>query len=124
MFWAEQCVLSDHPRAQTIWDIHRDRLGRLWIAGNDGAAFYREELDEWQFIEGLNGRVLVIEESPSGMLWFGTYRHGIYQWDGDLLVSTGTAEGLPNREVNALQSDGNEGGWVGTLSRKTNHIGD
>ncbi len=62
----------------TVWDILRDRQGRIWIGTNEGLNQYMPETDGFQMVEALQSfpsrAILGIVEDPIGALWLSTNR--------------------------------------------------
>lgn len=102
-----------------VRDVHRDRLGRWWVA-TAGAGLQRLEPDgSWRQFgtpEGLlASTVYRISESPHGELWLATEGAGICRVAAPVLQVFGQDQGLPNEFVHALAPAADAGVWVGGL---------
>ena len=106
--WPETASYSDV--------LYEDRTGRLWVAGNGGAAC--RDGTRWRFWPRTNNlpdaSVRVIHQAKDGTMWFGTQRHGLVRLEektGNVRMF-GFAEGLASDEVWAIhETDGTL--WIG-----------
>lgn len=105
---------------KTIRALHRDALGFLWLATDDGLVRYdgtrlrtfKARSDARYSLAGNALRALAT--MPDGGLWVGTMGEGLNRLD----TATGRidhyAQGLPDLDVLALCADGDADLWIGT----------
>ena len=62
----------------------------------------------------IEGTFSVLHEGPDGLLWYGTFEHGLGRINGDHLERFEVAEGLPNQHVLDLFTDHEGSVWVST----------
>jgi ligand-binding sensor domain-containing protein len=72
-----------------VRELHIDKKGGVWLLANNPARF---DGANWQVFadtlyEGRVGCTPVFEDSK-GTMWFGTYSHGLYRYDGNNWSST------------------------------------
>ncbi len=115
---------NQHPRPGrfAIWNIHRDRQGKIWLATSKGAFLTSFRTDTImkvrQVLPWEDCSVWDICETRSGKLWLGTVEHGLLQIDssGDTVRSIGLREGLPSQTIQAVIEDDSAQLWVSTSS--------
>lgn len=105
-----------------LYDLHRDRTGRIWATTLDGlASFAWDEAQRrprdvriYQIPDGLPiNEVRAISESADGTLWFGTDGGGVVRWRDGKLSVIGKESGLPTLVCRAVLARP-EGVWIGT----------
>ncbi|WP_430815480.1 two-component regulator propeller domain-containing protein [Carboxylicivirga sp. RSCT41] len=106
----------------TIWDIHKDKAGRLWICTPNGINIYNPDTDTFEFAftddegeSGLsNAGVHATCEDSQGRLWFATDK-GICQVDSSFKVNRrfGLSEGMANAYCYQIL-ERNNNLWVST----------
>jgi signal transduction histidine kinase/ligand-binding sensor domain-containing protein len=100
--------------------IYEDRSGRLWSATNIGLFQYDRENDI--FFEKTLGDIpsLAIFEDNEGILWIGTYEHGLGRLDGDRLTfyraDADDPNSLSHNQVFTILEDHSGILWIGTAS--------
>lgn len=59
------------PAGQRIMDVHQDRQGRLWVAGEAGLySFHSGAWRKWTTADGLRaGQVDLVSDAPNGEIW-------------------------------------------------------
>ncbi|BCS34383.1 histidine kinase [Luteitalea sp. TBR-22] len=99
-----------------VWDLSRDRLGRVWLASSRGARVF--EGGRWQApplppdlaTDGVNG----VYHARNGRLWLATSRHGLVAIAGDGTVRRyGPAEGVPS-QVSSVAETPDGAIWAAT----------
>src|SRR5215813_10349686 len=101
--------LRDGP---TIFDVHRDRAGALWVATVGG--LFRTSPSGWDRIKGLpSDEVKVLLESRNGAMWIGTYA-GLARMPAGHLETWTIADGLSSGRIRALYEDDAGVLWIGT----------
>ena len=99
----------------SIWAIHQDSEGFLWV-GTEGG-LYRYDGASFRAFRGADGLpsewIRTIYPAPSGRLWVGTLR-GLARRQGSGFVALGPQQGLPEAEVYALVEDPRARLWVAT----------
>lgn len=112
-----------------LYQLRYDRQGRLWIAGTNGL----DRLDakglnaNGKFTHfGLNNAdapqplpsfmIRSLFEDSNGRLWIGTLDRGAFIWQSDSqrLIGIGSAQGLPNQSVTAINQDQAGNIWLST----------
>ena len=110
----------------TLWDIHQDRRGFLWLATAnglnryDGYEFkvYRHDPDDPESISG--NVLLTLLEDSEGFLWVGTRGRGLNRFDPaeERFVrfeeDAANPQGLLGHEVWTMLEDRSGSLWVGT----------
>jgi signal transduction histidine kinase/ligand-binding sensor domain-containing protein/CheY-like chemotaxis protein len=99
-----------------VWELTRDRLGRLWVATSGGARYLSG--DAWQSLplpshiaqESAN----TVFRDRRGHIWIGTSTLGALRVDGREIEMFGQAEGLPVARVFSFAEDGNGVIWAAT----------
>jgi len=107
-----------------LYHLLYDRQGRLWIAGTNGldrmdaegnfSHFGLNKPDSLQPLPSIMIRSLL--EDANGRVWIGTLDRGAFVWQGDNqhLIAIGTAQGLPNQSVTAINQDSLGNIWLST----------
>ncbi len=88
----------------TVHTISRDRLGRIWVGTQEGAACYDGR--RWVPVPMPPGSpsqfVRSIAEDPDGSRWFATQGAGIWRQQGEQWEQHTEAQGLPSLRVHHL----------------------
>ncbi len=70
-----------------VWDITPDSAGGIWVAANDGAAYFDADAGRWQAftaVEGLAiGSVRMISVGPDGTVWATGWEGKLAAYDGE-----------------------------------------
>jgi signal transduction histidine kinase/ligand-binding sensor domain-containing protein len=128
---SSQCFGDDGALGKTIWAIHEDRSGVLWIGAESGLWRWkpgplRREAAEPRDISGL-------AETEDGSILASTFGRGLVQLAGGfhahptrypMRPPTGSTRPLAGRELNAntLLRDRNGGLWIGTMEHGLVHL--
>jgi signal transduction histidine kinase/streptogramin lyase len=116
----------DNPAslANSVWAMHQDRFGTLWL-GTWGGALFRFDGQTKTFVNyapdsrdphRLNGAgITTIHEDRTGILWLGTF-DGLYRYDRQNGTFTRYTEsqGLPNSAIRCILEDGVGRLWLST----------
>ncbi len=102
-----------------VWAVHRDGVGRLWVAGRYGGLYCLDATtgEILRHCETVNA-VRCMLDDPAGRLWVGTLGAGLACVDpqsGAVLHRLGAAQGMPGEHIAALCLDGRGRLWAGTL---------
>lgn len=104
----------------TVHAITRDRLGRIWVGTQDGAAVYDGR--RWvplPFPPSVPvAFVRSLLQDAAGTFWFATQEAGVLGFNGEHWLQSGEAEGLPAARVHHLLEVPERGGapvlWAAT----------
>jgi ligand-binding sensor domain-containing protein/signal transduction histidine kinase len=103
-----------HP---TIFAIHEDQHGHLWVGTEGGLAQLKDQA--WKVYtteDGLSADVIrAIAEDPAGPLWIGTVGGGLNRLAHGQFTSFHKQDGLPSEDVSALYLDSDGVLWIGTF---------
>ena len=109
-----------HPEATklNIRSLAESKDGSLWLGGQ-GRIARLSPSGEWKSILAddpstnlaVNGSC--VHEGPKGRIWLGTYRHGVYLWQNDVLtkIPDPTLDAL---NVRCLAEDADGNIWIGS----------
>jgi two-component system sensor histidine kinase ChiS len=114
---------------QTIFDIHQDRAGDLWLATGTGASrfdpdsgqvtTYQYEADDPESIS--DNLVVKIYEDHKGTMWFGTFNGGLSRLDQVSETFTrytsnpDDPESIPDDTVLTIYESSQGALWIGTV---------
>lgn len=101
--------------AGTIWDLRRDRRGRVWAATAGGARVL--EHGTWQAPAVPDGAAHAVSSVVVDRLdrtWLGSSTDGVIRLDADGTRRFGTDAGLPSRRVFSLSEDADGRIWAAT----------
>ena len=106
---------QDGLPANAVRSLRRDG-GRLWIGTMTGVVLLQDEVIRPVADPLLSvARVLAIEPTPDGSLWFASLHHGLLHMAADGTVQRlGSAEGFSNEILWDLGVDSTGGLWVGS----------
>jgi signal transduction histidine kinase/ligand-binding sensor domain-containing protein/ActR/RegA family two-component response regulator len=117
----ERQTLPLGGESEELYEIVRDRRGRVWAAGENGLACLAN--DQWRRVtvtEGLkSNRVSFLAAAPDGALWIG-YSDGLgvskmtYGSDGPRFEHFSRQNALGSDRVVSLEADARGWIWVGT----------
>lgn len=99
-----------------INDVHQDKIGRLWVATNNGVCRY----DGASFIKFnqdnplSNNAVKTIYEDNVGNIWLGTMRKGVCMFNGTSFTFLTSKDGLLSDIVTSITKDKAGNIWLGT----------
>ena len=89
-----------------------DRQGNVWLGGPDGVSWYDGE--QFHTLEGPRGiSWKSIVEDHQGQVWFGTWRDGVYRYDGSTLDHLTATDGLASNRVGSMFVDRKGQLWIG-----------
>ncbi|HEX7182124.1 MAG TPA: two-component regulator propeller domain-containing protein [Thermoanaerobaculia bacterium] len=99
----EICALTS-PERTGVYQIHRVRDGRMWLAMNEGLALWNgRRLATWGVENGLGEKTLTaVAEDRDGNLWVGTESGGALRIARHGFVSFTAADGLADAPVRSL----------------------
>jgi two-component sensor histidine kinase/ligand-binding sensor domain-containing protein len=91
-------------RDDAVTNIFEDSGGTLWVSTyTGGVARMVSEKFEYPFTESTpeldQGFIISINEDVSGRLWFGTFEHGVFIYDGAEMANISTKNGLLDNSV-------------------------
>ncbi|MDR2118452.1 MAG: response regulator [Tannerellaceae bacterium] len=104
----------------SIYSIHRDVDGHLWIGTMLGLLWYDRENDRFIRMKHTGYTVADILDDGRRNVWFATGGGGLYRYSLDTRQWTHYRQGensgasLPSNEVNCLCLDRNDRLWIGT----------
>lgn len=104
--------------------VCEDSLGRIWVATHNGLRVFTEKSVESEvhpspimsvtLKDGLNNEVTTcVMADRKGGVWIGTFG-GLAHWVNGKITNYGTAQGLPDYQIDAIYEDHNGNVWVGT----------
>jgi ligand-binding sensor domain-containing protein/signal transduction histidine kinase len=100
----------------SIFAIHQDRGGLLWVGTQVGLA--RWDGQEWKIFTTRNGlsanSVRAIADDPDGSLWIGTESTGLNRLRDGQFTAFRKSDGLPSERISSLCVDAQGVLWVGT----------
>lgn len=99
----------------TIWDLRRDRTGRIWVATSEGPRYF--DGTRWVALpipDALSGSSNTVFVDSHSRVWIGTSTRGILRIDGTTVRSFGVDEGLPVARVFSIVEDQQGVLWVAT----------
>lgn len=104
--------------SDTVYDIHIDDGGDVWMATGGGVSRYRDgRIDTWSVEQGLaDERVFKIAPAADGTLWFSTLTNGLSRFDGNRFTSFSGEEWLEAPQVHLLFRDARLGLIAGTVT--------
>jgi ligand-binding sensor domain-containing protein/signal transduction histidine kinase len=105
------------PRLQeaTVWSIHEDRSGQIWLCTEKGLFLWsRGRFETYTVENGLsNDQVRDLHEDPDGTLWIAT-DGGLNRLQAGRFQAYTEKDGLPNRDIRVVLRDRGGALWVGT----------
>ncbi|HTV00877.1 MAG TPA: two-component regulator propeller domain-containing protein [Luteitalea sp.] len=101
---------------EVVWDVSRDRDGRVWVSSSRGARFFDGR--RWQApdlpgdlaTDGVN----VVYLARDKRLWIATSRHGVISLKDNVLKQYSLAEGLPSATATSIAETPGGDIWVAT----------
>jgi signal transduction histidine kinase/ligand-binding sensor domain-containing protein len=114
---ATQYDADDGVPHEVVWDIARDRGGRIWISTSRGARYWDGR--RWQApqlpadvaTDGVN----VVYQSRDKRVWLATSRHGVVSVSADGAVRQySVAQGLPSATATSVAETPDGAIWVAT----------
>jgi len=128
---------KDGLAGNAVWVIHRDPDGVMWFGAYGGVSRYDFDMpsagfdtqatqpkpqskDGKAFVNFLedeleNDSVMAIHRDPDGVMWFGSYRSGVFRYDGRTFVKLTTKDGLVSNSVKAIYRASDGVMWFGGL---------
>ncbi len=99
-----------------VWDLSRDRDGRVWLASSRGARYFDGR--RWQApslpADLAEGGVNVVYQSRDKRLWFGTSHNGLISLHGTTVRRYATGEGLPATAATSVTEAPDGTIWIAT----------
>lgn len=107
-------ITPNNPLANTIWSLHVDRKGVLWIGSEQHIYTYEQGqlTDRTDIFTKTGGPIVDIEEDLTGQLWFGTLS-GLIRWDGLSATVINKDSGLAGNAVWSVFADSQNTIWAG-----------
>jgi signal transduction histidine kinase/ligand-binding sensor domain-containing protein len=116
------------PKDATVWDVHLDGQGALWLAYEDRLARRAADggIAAWSLPGGAllrqaNGWWTKFFEEPDGSLWLATPANGFWRLAAEPRTGSPVvgriytnADGLPYNQVRGMNADGHGTIWVAT----------
>lgn len=109
-----------------VYDIHRDRSGRIWVATNRGLNRFDRESRSWvRYLHNPEDRTSIsyntcgtIHEAEDGTLWIGTTGGGLnrYVEESDSFESYTRRDGLPSNSISGILEDKEGRLWISTTN--------
>ncbi|HAD48801.1 ligand-binding sensor domain-containing diguanylate cyclase [Idiomarina sp.] len=109
-----QFTVIDSVPGNLIRELHLGPDDKLLVGTEQGLYRQQSDNDFVPFIPELKASISTIHHSPDGYLWIGTYRQGVWRYDGRRLDSLNVENGLPNNHVLDIQNDHEGSIWVST----------
>ena len=108
--------VSEGVPHDVVWDLSRDREGRVWLASSRGARYFDGR--RWQAptlpADLAGDGVNVVFQGRDKRLWLGTSRNGVISLDGTTVRRYSVTEGLPTTSATSV-AEGLDGTiWVAT----------
>lgn len=103
------------PSFGSIFALHRDTAGDIWVGGLDHLTRVRgEEIKVFKPADGVVGdSIKVIIDSKDGGLWVGSYG-GLSRYQDGRFTTWNEGNGLPSRTIRTLYEDAERTLWIGT----------
>ncbi len=101
----------------SIWVLHEDRRGTLWIGTYGGGltAMRDGAFTTFTTKEGLPSDIVrTLREDRSGALWVGTDTSGLARIEDGKVTTFARDQGLPDDRVNSIAEDADGALWIGT----------
>ncbi|MCP4150372.1 MAG: response regulator, partial [bacterium] len=111
----------------SIYVIHEDRDGNLWIGTQDSglSSLKNGKLTTYEPQHGLaNNQIRALHEDSDGNLWIGTYGGGLNRFKNGKFTTYNTQQGLTNNRIKALYEDREGNLWIGTKDGGLNSLKD
>lgn len=106
-------LITSVPR-NLIRELHLAPDGKLLVGTEHGLYRQQTDYDFAPYIPALKATISTIHHTPDGYLWVGTYRQGVWRYDGKNLDVLNIDNGLPNNHVLDIQHDHEGSIWVST----------
>ncbi|MEZ5536912.1 MAG: two-component regulator propeller domain-containing protein [Thiolinea sp.] len=103
-----------------VWSVLEDRKGRVWATTESGLSLLNPETGHFKnyHLSGNKGTVnhTTIIEDHQGLLWFGSYGHGLYRFNPETEQFTNYTDrdGLISNSVTTVYEDSQHTLWIGT----------
>ena len=95
------------------WSVMEDKDQNIWVGGFGGLSLF-----DGRSISVFNfpGFVLFDEifQDQSGVIWFGAFNGGLWQYDGESFTHFTKAQGLPDDDIRCIAQGKNGNLWIGT----------
>ncbi len=99
-----------------VWDVTRDREGRVWLASSGGARYFDGQ--RWQApalppdvaSDGVN----VVYQDRDRRIWLATWTHGLVRLDGTSVRRFSVADGMPASSASSMAEAPDGTIWAAT----------
>ena len=106
----------------TVRSVCQAATGALWMVTQDGAVAVQEN-GEWQTISASElwpgGQATCVTCDLAGVVWVGTYSHGLYRWQNGQFSVLRRSNGLASSGLRSLLADRRGDLWIAFASGDT-----
>jgi len=105
-------------KSDTVFELYRDKLGKLWVATPIGVYLYNPEKDNFYRLSHLTDShksyddigFNTILQVDDGEYWFGSAGYGVFVYHADdrKLTNIGANQGFKNLDINGIEKMGNK----------------
>lgn len=106
--------LIDSVPVNLIRKLTLTPAGKLLVGTQEGLYLQQNNKQFSPYLSALKASISAIHYDPQGNLWLGTYRRGVWRYDGNQLASLNVDSGLPNNHVLDIEHDHEGSVWVST----------
>jgi len=108
-----------------VWSVFEDRDETLWVGTAEGSlSRLAHGQSRFEVFANLGGRVVAMDQDPSGDLWVGTRGEGLYRIHGKRILHYTERDGFPAVVVLAIHADRSGGVWIGSGGTGLYHFRD
>jgi PAS domain S-box-containing protein len=103
---------------KSITRLMEDSRGRIWLGGPNGLGLIENNLVATCFTNSVVAGYAITslaEDAKSGVIWIGTYAHGVLKMDAENLAHVTKLAGLPGERTSSLTLDNDGYLWVGVF---------
>lgn len=113
--------LKDSPRQPSVYALHRDRHGDLWLAGQGLWRLRAGVVEDWRTRLGRpEERFFALAEAQDGSLWLAS-EGGLLRLADGVIQRHGREDGLADDIIRALRMDRDGVLWIGSNSGLDRH---